>query len=134
MRIRIPQTTATQTPTQTVYGLGAEVVVNTVCASSVSAPVDLPSNTVPAKRRFSKFGTYMLPLAMAAAFATPAVGELRRRTFSRSGLAQTEFGDFLWIGDDWAYTEEQADYGHVLLLDDLLSLRTAEGLVLELAE
>jgi hypothetical protein len=38
------------------------------------------------------------------------------------------------VGDGWAYTEEPAEYGHVLVLNDLLSLRIAEGLVLNLDE
>jgi hypothetical protein len=130
-----PPTTMAQTPARPMYGQdGAEFVMNTVGASSISTPVDLASNTRPVSRLFSKFGTYMLPLAIAAAFATPAVGAIRRRTGARFGYAQTGIPDFLWAGDSWCYTEETAEHSHVLLLNDLLSLRTAEGLVLDLSE
>jgi hypothetical protein len=125
-----------QTPARPFHaGSNSEVMVKTVGSASVGAVVDLTANTRPAERLFSRFGTYVLPLAIAAAFAAPTpVGEIRRRTFSGANRTHLGIGDFLWAADGWTYTSEPVDYEHVMLLRDLLSLSTAEGLVLELPE
>jgi hypothetical protein len=123
-----------QTPVRFSRQGETEFIIKTDGVTSMPSPDELVANTRAVNGLFSRFGTYVLPLAIAAAFAAPGVGHIRRRTRSEYGSANSDVLDAFWFGDGWTYTEEPADYAHVLLLDDLLSLRTAEGLVLDLSE
>jgi hypothetical protein len=125
-----------QTPARRLReGVGSETIIKSFGTASVETPYDLPANTRPAQGFFSRFGSYVLPLAVAAAFASPMpMGEIRRRILVGPHTTRYDFGDYLWASDGWTYTTEPADYEHVMLLKDLLSLSMAEGLVLDPTE
>jgi hypothetical protein len=124
-----------QTPARRLrHRTDSELIIKTMGAGSVGAPYDLTADTRPAQRFFSRFGSYVLPLAIAASFSGPGVvGDVRRRTLLGPHTTQYDFGDH-FFSDGWAYTTEAADYEHVMLLKDLLALSTTEGLVLDTEE
>ena len=102
--------------------------------STVVAPADPPSATRPARRLFSRFGTAVAPLAVAAAFASPASEGMLRRRISAVRGSQTAVGDIHWFLDAWSYSEEQATPQQLMLIRTLLALETSEGLTLDLTE
>src|SRR5947208_2775106 len=95
--VRDTPSTGAQTPSRGLGPGGGTVVVKMLGAGSTGTPTDTGSNTRPAQGFFSRFGSYMLPLAIAAAFSSPAaIGEIRRRTYVGPSTAHYDFSDAFW--------------------------------------
>ena len=109
-------------------------VVEKVVRASTDGPLEATSTTATLGHAFSKFGTYALPLASAAALFAPWTDERIRCVFSRGTRSQSQLSDVVWMLDGWAYTEEPADVAEVRMLNELLALKAPEGFVLDLPE
>ncbi len=108
--------------------------VDSSAAASTWLVEGLPAATRPATSLVSRFGSFMLPLAAAAAFVGPVPHERIRATYARGSRSETSLLDVIWLLDDWTYSEEPAAIEEVRRLNALLALDIAEGLTLELPE
>jgi len=94
--------------------------------------VKLDSETRPSRGLMSRFGSAMVPLAVATFFFAPGYEGRIRTTFSRASRSESSINDIIWDFDTWVYSEEPADIEQIRMLNRLLALDAPDGFSLDL--
>lgn len=106
------------------------VVIRSVTASSQPAK-PAASQTTLLSRVLGRTELMMLPFAIGASMAAPAVGAEYRHTLIRSKTSRSIVRRAEWDEDAWFYTEEPAALAEIQALNALLALPAGEGTWIE---
>jgi hypothetical protein len=122
------------TPPASFADFDDEYVVATVANASDSRFPTTNAGTRSASSTFSRFGTFFLPFAAAAAFAAPMPEQRTCRLITFARRSQSRLVDVMWALDDWTLTEEAATVEQIRMLNELLALSATEGSALDHSE
>jgi hypothetical protein len=124
---------STESPTHAV-GIDRVVVYDVNASASTLDPNLTVGATRPARALVGRIGSFMLPIATAAAFAAPDWRRYERTTFAQGSRSESVTVDVKWLLDSWLYSTEPAVAVEVKMLNALLALEIDSGLTLDPTE